>query len=110
MRKADGIATASATKAFINFFCGRNRKGGCFFVMKRTETQIVGSSFFQFHKTADDFRDIYPAENLLNGIVVKSCDGLSLEFNLKKASLRSLNSVHGFPPFAISIVCELRLR
>src|ERR1035438_334295 len=64
-QKADRIATAAATKTFINFLGRRDGKGGCFFVMKRTKSQIVGASLFKFNKRTDDFNNINPVYYLL---------------------------------------------
>lgn len=36
--------------------------------MKRAESQVIGTSFFQFHKTADDIDNIDSAKYLLYGI------------------------------------------
>jgi hypothetical protein len=46
--EADEITTFSASKTLENLFARRDREGGCFFVVKRTEAQIVGASSFQF--------------------------------------------------------------
>ena len=67
-QKTDGITTTSATKAFINFLCRRYGKRRRFFIVKRAKAQIIGASFFQFHKSTDDLDNIDPAENLLYGL------------------------------------------
>ena len=67
-KKTDGIATSAAAKTFINFLRRRNCKRRCFFVVKRTKAKIICASFFQFHKSADDFGDIDAAEDLLYGL------------------------------------------
>jgi hypothetical protein len=66
--KADGITTSSASKTFIYFLGRGNRKRGRFFVVKRTESQVICPSFFQLHKSAHYFRDVDAAENLLYGL------------------------------------------
>ena len=67
--EADRIATATATKTFVDFFSWRNCKGRSLFVMKRAKAKIVGASFFQFHKTAYDVYNIKATENFLYGIL-----------------------------------------
>lgn len=37
--------------------------------MKRTEAQVIGSTLFQFYKTANHFNNIGAVENLLYGIL-----------------------------------------
>ncbi len=67
-QKADGVAAASASEAFEDLL-GRGygeRRG--FFIMKRTKTEVIGAPFFQFHKTADNFRNVNAAEDLLYGL------------------------------------------
>jgi len=66
--EADGIPTSTTPKAFINFLGRGNRKGGCFFVMKRAKPQVICPSFFQFYKPANDLCDIDAAQNLLYGL------------------------------------------
>jgi len=68
-QETDGIATASATEAFINFLCGRNRERGCLFIMKGTKAQVIGSPLFQFHKSTNNLRDIDATEYLLYGLL-----------------------------------------
>jgi hypothetical protein len=81
-QEADGISTAPASKTFIYFFCRRYRERRRFFIVKRAESEIVGTPFFQLHKTADDFRDINAAENLLYGLLgdqdLKICSKLKM--------------------------------
>ena len=67
--EADAVAAAATTKAFINLFHRRYGEGGCFFIVKRTEADIIGSPFFQFYKTTDDLRDVNPTQNLLYGML-----------------------------------------
>jgi hypothetical protein len=98
-QKADGIATPAATETFIYFLCRGNGKGGSFFIVKRTETQVIGSPFFQFHKSPDDLCDIDPAQDLLYGLLRNQVLVFSVEFNLKKASLQPLNQSPWVPRY-----------
>ena len=68
-QEADGIAAAAATKTFINFFSGRNREGGRFFVVERTKSQVVNSSFLELYKAANDIDDVDTALDLLYGLL-----------------------------------------
>lgn len=68
-QKSDGITAFSTTEAFVNLFRRRYSKRRCFFVVKRANTEVIGSSFFEFYKGADDFNDIDPALNLLYGML-----------------------------------------
>lgn len=68
-QKADGIAGATAAKAFINFFGRRNGERGCFFIMKGTKAQVISTPFFQFYKTTHHLNNIGAVENLLYGIL-----------------------------------------
>ena len=66
--KADGIATFSATKAFVYFLGRRNGKGGRFFIVERAVADIVGSPSFQLNKCPNDIMDIDPVLNFLYGL------------------------------------------
>src|SRR5450432_602923 len=66
--KTDGITTASATETFINFLSRGYRKRRRFLIVKRTEPQVIGTPFFQLHKTPDDLRNVDPAQYLLYGL------------------------------------------
>jgi hypothetical protein len=63
--KANGIATLSATKAFVDFLGRGNGKGGSLFVVERAVANVVGSPSFQFHKRPDDIMNIDPVLNFL---------------------------------------------
>ena len=67
-QEADRIPAFAATEAFIQFFGRRDRKGWGFFIVKRAETDVVASPFFQFYKPANDLDNIEPVEDLLYGI------------------------------------------
>jgi hypothetical protein len=71
--KADRITCFAATKTFIEFFGRGNRERGRFFIMKRTESEVIGASFFQLDKPADNVNDIKPAEDLLYGSLGDHC-------------------------------------
>jgi hypothetical protein len=66
--EADEITTFPASETLENLFAGRDREGGCFFVVKRTKTQVVGASSFQFDEMPHHIQDLGPVLNLLNGI------------------------------------------
>jgi len=66
--KADGVATLSATKAFVDFLGRGNSEGGCFFVVERAVANIVGSPSFQLNKSPHDIVDIDPILNFLYGL------------------------------------------
>ena len=68
-QEADGVATAATAKAFVYFFCRRNRKRWRFLIVKRTKAEVVGSSFLQLHKATDHIDDIKPAKDLLYGVL-----------------------------------------
>ena len=78
-QKADGIATAAATKALVNFFGGRNGERGGFFVVKRAQTEVVHAPLFQLHETAYDINDINATLDLLYGVL---CDQALLDAGL----------------------------
>src|SRR6185312_13307595 len=49
-QKTDGVSTSATAKTLVNLFCWRNSKGRRFFVVKRTQTDIIRASFFQLYK------------------------------------------------------------
>jgi hypothetical protein len=68
-QKTDGVAAAATTKTFIDLLGRGNGKRGRFFVVKRAETEVIGTSFFEFDEAADDIDDIDPALYLLYGLL-----------------------------------------
>jgi len=68
-QKADGITAAAATKAFIDFFCGRNGERGRFFVVKWAEAEVIDAPFFELYKTTNDIDDIDATLDLLYGVL-----------------------------------------
>jgi len=81
-QKADGIAAASAAKAFIDLFDGAYGEGRGLLVVKRAEAQVIGPTFFQPHETAYYLDDIDPAEYLLYGLLGDHC--LSIAYNVRR--------------------------
>jgi hypothetical protein len=71
--KGDGIAAAAAAKTFIDLLGGRDGEGGCLFVVKGTETQIIGAPLLELDKAADDLDNIDAAEDLLYGLLGDHC-------------------------------------
>jgi len=65
----DGVSAGTATEAFIDLFAGCDSKGRALFVVKRTETKVVGTSFFQFNEIADDLYNVNAGKNLLYGLL-----------------------------------------
>ena len=66
-QKADAIAAPTASKALVDFFCRRNCEGGCLFIVKRAEAEVINATLFQFYKTADNVNNVYSAKYLLYG-------------------------------------------
>jgi len=64
-QKTDGIATAAATKAFIDFFGRGNSEGRSFFIMKRAEPKVIGASAFELYEAANHIYNVQSAEYLL---------------------------------------------
>jgi hypothetical protein len=64
-QKTDSIPTSSAAKTFKDLLGWGNRERRRFFIVKRTKAKIVGSPFFEFYKSADNFSNVNAAENLL---------------------------------------------
>ena len=58
-----------AAETIIELFDLTDGKRGALFIVKGTEAQIIWSSFFQLHKAADDFCYVYPAYDLLYGLL-----------------------------------------
>lgn len=54
--------------------------------MKRTEPQVIRTSFFKFYEGADDFYDIYPAEDLLYGSLADQLLKISAKINKIRAT------------------------
>jgi hypothetical protein len=67
-QERDGIATFATTKTFKNLFGRGYGKRGCFFVVKRTEAQVIGSAFLKLHKFSHDIHDINATGDLLYGV------------------------------------------
>lgn len=65
----DRIATFAAAKTFVDFFARRDRERGGLLMVKRTIAEIVGASFFELDKTADDVNDVDSVLNLLYGLL-----------------------------------------
>src|SRR5687767_15992037 len=91
-QEADGIAAAAATKTFIDLLGGGNGKRRSFFVVKRTESQVIGASFLQFYKAAHDIDDIYTAEYLLYGLL-RDQAGKDKSFRWQVTCFRALQPV-----------------
>ena len=68
-QKTDRISTPATAKTLVYFLSRRYGKRRGFFVVKRTQSQVVCPSFFQFHKAPYDFYDVYTALNLLYGML-----------------------------------------
>jgi len=56
--KLHHIATLAASEAFENAFARRHVKGGCLFVVKRTQAKVVGTAPFELYKIADHINDL----------------------------------------------------
>ena len=65
--KADGIATFATAETLINLLARRYAERRRFFIVKRAVTNVIGTSFFQFHKFANNLNDVYAVGNLLYG-------------------------------------------
>ena len=65
--KADSIAAFTTAEAFINLLAGRYAERRRFFIVKRAVTNVIGTSFFQFHKFTHYLYDVYAVGNLLYG-------------------------------------------
>ena len=72
-QEADGIAALAATKTLVNLLGRRHREGGGLLVVKRAQTQVAGTPFFQFYKLADNINNIDATEYLLYGILTYQC-------------------------------------
>ena len=68
-QETHGIAAASATKTFIQFFRGRYGKRGGLFVVKRAKSQVIGTPFFQFYEFAHHIMDVDFIQDLLYGLL-----------------------------------------
>jgi len=68
-QETDGIATFPAAKTFIDFFSRGNSEGRSFLIVEGTKSKIIGSPLFQPDKTSDNLNDVYPADDLLYGIL-----------------------------------------
>ena len=64
-QKTNSIATAAATKAFINFLGRGNSEGGGLFIMKRTKPQVIGTPAFELYEGANHINNIQSAQYLL---------------------------------------------
>ena len=72
--------------------------------MERAEAKVVGTTFFELDKTADDLYDIDPAEDLLYGL-------LSYHFSAKITLIRAKNTVNSEQKrVVLSIIKQLFLR
>ena len=67
--EADAIAAFTATKTFIDLLAWRHGKGRSFFIVKRAEAKVVGTSFFQLNEITHHINNIDAAEYLLYGIL-----------------------------------------
>jgi hypothetical protein len=85
--KANGVATLSTSKAFVNFFGGGNSEGGRLFVVERAVADIVGSPSFQLYERPHDIMDIDPVLNFLYGLLGDQrevrVEGVSLKKEVK---------------------------
>ena len=87
-QKTDGIAAFSATEAFINFLGRGNGKRRGLFIVKRAEAQVAVAPFFEFHKRAHNFYNIYAALNLLYGFLADQVVKLAIIRLKKKATVK----------------------
>jgi hypothetical protein len=67
--ETDRIAAAAAAKTFVDLLGGGDGKGRTLFIMERAEAKVVGTTFFELDKTADDLNNIDSAEDLLNSLL-----------------------------------------
>lgn len=67
-KERDGISAFPTAKTFINLLGRGYRKGWAFFIVKWTETEIIGAPFLQFHKISHYIDDIDPGSDLLYGV------------------------------------------
>ena len=65
--KTDGIAAFATAKAFINLFAVRHAERRCLLIVKRAVANVIGTSFFQFHKFTHYLNDVNAVGNLLYG-------------------------------------------
>ena len=63
------IATFAASEALVNFLSRRHSEGWGFFVVEWAKSQVIYAAFFQAHKTAYYFDDVYPGKYLLYGLL-----------------------------------------
>jgi hypothetical protein len=67
-----GVTRFSASKALVNLFGGRNRKGGRFFLVKGTAGPKVLPLTLQLYIIVDNFLYIYPFTDAVCGDVTDS--------------------------------------
>jgi len=63
--EADSIATAAASKTFIDLLGGGNCEGGRLFIVKRTEPEVIGTPPFELYEGANHIYNIQSAKYLL---------------------------------------------
>jgi hypothetical protein len=68
-QKGDGIAAATAAKAFVDLLSGRDGERWRLLVVKGTEAKIIGASLLKLHEAAYDLDNIDPAKYLLYGLL-----------------------------------------
>jgi hypothetical protein len=78
--ETDRIPAFATAKAFVEFLAGRNRERRGFFVVKGTETDIIGTSFLQFDKFANDIYDVKTPQYLLYGFLGDHVTGRDCEY------------------------------
>jgi len=66
--EADGVSTAAATKAFVEFLGLRDGKRGGLLVVERAKSQVTVTPSFQFDEFTDDIDDVDAVEDLLYGM------------------------------------------
>jgi hypothetical protein len=69
--KADGIATSSATKAFVELLRLGYGEGRSLFIMERAKSQMAIASAFQLDELSHDIDDIDAVQYFLYGVL---CD------------------------------------
>jgi hypothetical protein len=69
-QKGNGVSAFAAAEALVNFLVGRNRKRRSFFVVKRTQAQVVYASLLKFYVIAHYFHNVDTTDDLLYGFLV----------------------------------------